>query len=530
MDQIEIESSILNSDSTLESNGAYSAALQEIAQLKAQQQESNLKIKNLEEEILRLKEQLLLMQHRRFGKKSEAGIGEPIAQPATLEKTVAVSAHKRQPKKSRLIDINELPRYQIYHDLSEEERICSDCRNQLDKIGEETATKLEIIPARLYLAEHIRYKYCCRSCQTLKMAPKPRAPVPKAIAGASLLTEVAIGKYEYHLPIYRQSKMLAGFNVHISDSTIGNWIYQAGLALMPIYQALWEVVLKTRYLQVDETPVQVLKARKKGYLWAYLAPTLGKGLVIFELSLTRSGSVAEDRLAQFRGLLQTDGSGYQNLRDRKGILGLGCLTHARRPFADVLKITQNKDGIAAEFIERVKPLYALEEKMRERAMSYHTRKRLRQKKSWPILKSLHRWLKIQKTRIPPKTKLGLAIQYTLNQWRYIIAYVRHGTAEIDTNMIENLIRPTALGKKNWLFMSDEDSGLVHALWYSLILSAVRNGLNCRVYINYLLTNVHKIRQGLMDPKTLLPHSIDMKILEAFSAELIANSKKVMDNT
>lgn len=253
--------------------------------------------------------------------------------------------------------------------------------------------------------------------------------------------------------------------------------------------------------------------------------------MIFELSLTRSGSVAEDRLAQFRGLLQTDGySGYQNLRDRKDISGHGCLTHARRPFADVLKITQNKDGVAAEFIERVKPLYALEEKMRAGAMRYHTRKRLRQKQSWPILKSLHRWLKTQKTMVPPKTKLGLAIQYTLNQWRYIIAYVRHGTAEIDTNMIENLIRPTALGKKNWLFMCDEDSSLVHALWYSLILSAVRNGLICRVYINYLLTNVHKIRQGLMDPKTLLPHRIDMKILEAFSAELIANSKKVMENT
>ncbi len=255
---------------------------------------------------------------------------------------------------------------------------------------------------------------------------------------------------------------------------------------MPIYLILWKELLNLNYLQIDETPVQVLKAGKKGYLWVYLAPHLG--LVGFELSLTRSGTVAETRLSNYKGLIQTDGyGGYQGLRDRKDITGLECLTHARRYFSEIFKITKNTEGVAAEFIARVQPLYALESKMREQKLNFHTRKRLRQKNAWPILKSLKSCLKNQQIKSPPNSQLGKAIQYTLNQWRYIIAYIKHGLAEIDTNLVENIIRPTALGKKNWLFINDEDSGMIHALWYSLILSAKLHALNYRVYIHYLLT-------------------------------------------
>lgn len=223
-------------------------------------------------------------------------------------------------------------------------------------------------------------------------------------------------------------------------------------------------------MQVDETPVKILKTSKNGYLWTYFAPHIGKGLVVFELSLTRSGTVAEKRLSDFKGLLQTDGyNGYQNLRNRKDISGFGCLSHARRKFVEILKITNNAEGVAAQLVERLKPLYALEERMRELKVSFHTRKRLRQKQAWPILKEIRPWLKRQLVKTPPKSKLASAIQYMLNQWFYLIAYLRHGSVEIDTNWVENKIRPTALGKRNWLFMGHEDSGLIHALWYISII-------------------------------------------------------------
>lgn len=511
----------------------HEVALTQVKRLESLQQESKAEIATLKEEIERLKEQVQLMQQRHFGKKSEINAGEPTVVPSgNLLQIVAGYTRKKGTKScGRTIDTSKLPRHQFYHDLADENKVCSGCHKPLEKMSQEVSEQLEVLPLQLYVAEHIRYKYTCRCCQTLIMAPKPKAPIPKSLAGGSLLTEVVINKYQYHLPLYRQSKILASYNAAIPDNTLGNWVVQSGTGLLPIYEAFWTVVLAARYLQVDETPVKILKPEKTGYLWTYFAPHIGEGLVIFELSLTRSGTVAEERLANFKGLLQTDGyAGYNKLRVREDVTGFGCLTHARRKFVEVFKITNNSTGIAAELIERLKPLYALEDRMREQKLSFHTRKRLRQKHSWPILKAIHPWLKKQQIKTPPKSKLGLAIQYMLNQWPYLIAYLRHGSAEIDTNWVENKIRPTALGKKNWLFMGHEDSGKIHALWYSLILSALINGLNPRVYVHYLLEQTHELRAKKVDPMTLLPHTIDRDLLRIFADKQIGLAKQVLNSS
>jgi hypothetical protein len=296
-------------------------------------------------------------------------------------------------------------------------------------------------------------------------------------------------------------------------------------------EPMWQAITAAKYLQVDETPVKVQSTNSKGYLWTYFAPYVGNGLVIFEFSMTRSSTVPEKSLANFKGGLQTDGySGYNNLRKRLDITGFGCLTHSRRKHDEVLKITKNKSGVAAEFIERIKPLYALEAKMDEINCNFHTRKRLRQKQAWPILKALRPWLKQQLVKTPPKSKLGKAIIYTLNQWKYIIAYLRHGMAKIDTNWVENKIRPTAVGKKNWLFMNNEDSGAINAFWFSLVQSALINSINPRVYIHFLLMNIHNFRKKSIDPSTLLPHVIDKKLLQDFEESQLALAKKVLNSS
>ena len=251
-------------------------------------------------------------------------------------------------------------------------------------------------------------------------------------------------------------------------------------------------------------------------------------MVAFEFSLTREGSVAAERLKTFNGLLQTDGySGYNALRKRDGIVGFGCLSHVRRKFSEVVKISGDKHGIAAEMIDRMKPLYALEARLRESGANHRTRKRLRQKISRPILKEIHRWLRSIKNQVLPKSKLGHAISYTLKQWPYLIAYLRHGMAEIDTNYVENKIRDIALGKKNWLFIGNEDCGKIHALYYTLIISSIINDLNPRVYIHYILTKVHELRRGEIDPSSLLPDRIDIKKLEQFATEQIEFGKKML---
>ena len=174
-----------------------------------------------------------------------------------------------------------------------------------------------------------------------------------------------------------------------------------------------------------------------------------------------------------------------------------------------------------------KPLYALEERMRVAGYDHRTRKRLRQKLAWPILKKINQWLRSIKNKILPKSKLGKAIFYTLKQWPYLIAYLRHGMAEIDTNYVENKIRDIALGKKNWLFIGNEASGKIHALWYTLIISALINDLNPRVYIHYLLTKVHQLRRKEIDPISLLPDRIDIKELELFALEQIEFGRKIL---
>jgi hypothetical protein len=190
---------------------------------------------------------------------------------------------------------------------------------------------------------------------------------------------------------------------------------------------------------------------------------------------------------------------------------------------------KNKDGIAAEAINRLKPIYALEKRMRDAGISFHTRKRLRQKYAKPLLEEFRIWLKQIKPKVPPKSKLMEAIKYMLNQWPYITAYLRHGKVEIDNNWIENQNRPVALGRRNWLFMGNKDSGIINAIWYTLVQSALLNNLNPRVYIHYLLTQTHAIRKNSVDVATLLPHTIDHAILQNFAKEQMALTQELFNS-
>jgi transposase len=491
------------------------------------------KVISLEEENARLKELLQAQLDHRFGKSSERSDNQTgeTTNGKQVSQTVTVAAHTRRKKtKGKLLSTEHLPRFQKTYDLEEHEKSCATCQGNLHLIKRSTTEQLEIIPCRYCVVEHIQLIYGCRSCNTVTTSPKPLAPLPKAIAGASMLADVVISKYQAHLPLYRQSKMMKQDGLLIPDNTLGNWVIKLGMALEPLYQAMW-CILQQPYLQVDETPVKILEPNKKGYLWTYYAPHIGnkRGLVVFELSETRKGEIAEKRLQSFNGLLQTDGYfGYSGLRKREGIVPLGCFTHSRRKFKAVVKITGDQSGIAAQMLEKMKPLYELEARMKKMEVSFHTRKRLRQKIAKPITQEIYHWLKDVQPSVPPKSKLGEAIQYTLNQWPYLVAYLRHGMAEIDTNDVENKIRDIALGKKNWLFIGNKDSGVVHAIFYSLLISAILNDLNPRVYMHYITTKIHELRKGDIDPTSLLPHRIDIRILEEFAREQIAFAKKIFN--
>ena len=235
---------------------------------------------SLEEENARLKELLRLQQERLFGKKSEVSSAINPSPPdddgeqALVEpKITTVASHVRTipPRGKRQLDTSDLPRYNVTHDLPDAEKNCLCCGGELHVIRREKSEQLEIIPVQYCVIEHTRLIYGCRPCETVIMAPKPSAPLPKAIAGPSLLTDVALNKYQYHLPLYRQSKIMQSYGITISDKTLANWVMASGDALLKVYDAIW-VILENRYLQVDETPVKVLETNKKGYVWAYFAP------------------------------------------------------------------------------------------------------------------------------------------------------------------------------------------------------------------------------------------------------------------
>lgn len=485
---------------------------------KISEQESRILV--LEKEMSWLKEQFKLAQQRKFGRSSENSqtlqmeivFNEDgcITQPPEKEPTEQISYTRRKTKtRGRQLDTSKLPRERHIHDLSPEEKICS-CGCQLKKIGEDISEQIERIPEQVKVIEHVRPKYACARCKTVKAASKPECPIPKCMATSGFITDVIIKKYEHHLPLYRQSKILLQAGLEIPDNTLGNWVMGSAEVLAPLGEALQQQFLKIGILQADETTVKVLKPDKEGYLWAYHSCEPNNRFIFFEFSLTRSGDNVNRRLKDYKGLLQTDGySGYNVQRKKPVIINFGCWDHARRKFTEVIKINgNNKAGKAGEMLEIINKLYEVEKEAKDK--SFIERKDIRQEKSKPLLELI--LSKLQKINAPPQSALGKAAQYALNQWPYLSNYIDHGEVEISNCWIENQIRPFALGRKNWLFVGNEMTANKSALLYSLIQTCKLNQIDSRSYLIYVLNQAHKMRRKEINPEILLPQFIDKKLL------------------
>ena len=460
-----------------------------------------------------------------FGKKSEdgdkLGLGEAfdengaeIPDPSTEEQTTqTVAAYTRttKPKTGRNIDTSKLPREIVIHELSKVEKHCScGCGIGLVKIGEERSEQLEYIPGSLKVIENVTYKYVCRSCEKFVSANKPEMPIAKSMAAPSLITEVIIKKFEYHLPFYRQAKMFSKDGIEIAANTIGNWYMQAGEILAPLDQALKQQIAQASVLQADETTVKILQKDIKGYMWCYHGCDPGNRFVYFEYNDSRGGKVVSNTLQDFQGILQTDAySGYNTLRFKENVINLGCWAHARRKFAEVIKISKSA-GKAHEMIKLIAKLYKIESDAHTKKLSFSARQLLRQELAPPILEKINTL--ITETIAPAQSALGKAITYTKNQWEYLTRYVNYGNAEIDNNWIENEIRPFALGRKNWLFIGNERSAHVASLFYSIIQTCRMNKIDPRKYLIYVMFNAGKMRRKEIDPATLLPQFIDKQLL------------------
>ena len=477
------------------------------------------KIDELSSKLNWFEEQLKLLKSKHFAKSTEKQSalqsslfdedGDVFQEEDERGKQVITYTRTKPNRKSKHLDTSKLPREKHYIDLPEEEKQCA-CGACLEKIGEETKEEIVFKPATLKVIEHIRIKYTCRRCETVTTPQAIELPILKSKAGASLLTEIILNKYSYHLPLYRQRRMLTPLNLDIPDNTLGGWVMRSAEQLESLGEAFWIQLPSVHLLQADETPVKVLKPEKKAYMWLYHCYLPGKRFVIFDFNLSRGSEVVNERLKNFKGILQTDGYyGYNAQRKREDIISLGCWDHARRKFADVVKACgHNKSGKAGKMLEKIADLYGIEATIKN--LSIDERKKLRQKNSKPMLDDIKDFL--YKINAPPKSLLGVAVTYAKNQWASLIRYIDHGEAQISNCLIENQVRPFAIGKRNWLFLGNETSAKKAALLYSLIQSCTLNDIDPRSYLHYVLTQVHRMRRKEVDPAALLPNTIDRALL------------------
>lgn len=378
---------------------------------------------------------------------------------------------------------DSLPREEIVIEPSED-------TSGMKKIGADITEVLEYTPGKLYVKRYVRPKYARPEENGVVIGALPSRPIEKGIAGPGLLAHILISKYVDHLPLYRQRQQFRRQGVELAESTLCGWVEACCDLLNPLAEALRREVLAAPYLMSDETPLRVLDSSKPGkchlgYLWPYLAP-LAK-LVYFDYQPSRSREGPQKMLQNFVGHLQTDGyAAYEAITRRPEVTALGCMAHARRYFVEA----QDYDAArAAWMLSQMQQLYQLERQAREGGLSHDERYRLRQEFAPPILTAIKTWLDQQARDVLPKSKIGQAIGYTLGQWPKLERYISDGRFEIDNNWIENVIRPVALGRKNYLFAGSHAGAEHAALIYSMVATAKLHGVEPLAYLHDVLTRI-----------------------------------------
>jgi transposase len=363
-------------------------------------------------------------------------------------------------------------------------------------IGQEVSEQLDFEPARFLRRRTIRRKYVHRvdlDCAPL-IAPLPECLQERGLAAPGLLAHILVGKYCDHLPLYRQEQIfIRRYGVHLPRQTLARWVGLAADWLKPIYEHIRTGVMAGGYVQVDETPINYLEPGhgrvRQGYLWTGSRPG---GDVFYRWETSRASACLDNVIpTNFQGTLQCDGySAYRAFANGRGgaIALAGCWAHVRRKFYEALASSPRTAGW---IVRQIQHLYRIEANLREHRAGPRLRQAVRAHQSRPIVKRIERALVQLKSsgRHLPQSLLGRAMDYALGQWSTLTVYLDDGRVEIDNNLVENAIRPTAIGKKNWLFVGDADAGERSAIIYTVIESCRRRGLDPYTYLREILTKL-----------------------------------------
>ena len=449
-------------------------------------------------EIALLRQKLDLIIKQMFGSSSEKISPNQLELLLALAETPAPKAEEKpvvpvtpRPRKERAQRLPEnLP---VQEEVLEPEAVKAE-PEQWRRIGEEVSEQLDYQPGHFFRRRLIRPKYVHRSNRDLApvIAALPERLLERSLPAPGLLAHVLVSKYCDHLPLYRQEGIYSSrHGVNLPRQTLARWVELAADWLQPIYQAIRTGVMAGGYVQVDETPIDYLDPGKghtgKGWLWAASKPG---GDVIFHWETTRAASCVGNILpGDFTGTLQCDGYGAYPVFARnhpRPVVLAGCWAHVRRKFHEA---REQAPKLSGWFLRQIQHLYQVESRLREKKAGANLRAAVRAAESRMVVERFHRALVRVKTTVLPKSLLGIAISYALGQWTGMTVYLGDGRVEIDNNLVENAIRPTALGKKNWLFVGEAGAGQRGAILYSVIESCRRRKIDPYAYLRDVLSRL-----------------------------------------
>jgi transposase len=456
----------------------------------------------LRQENARLQAQIAYLQKQLFGggQSERLDRAQLLLKLGELEKRAAASrpaqaiSYERGPGRPRPLPAETfaaLPVAETVEIIPEEVRMAPE---RYERIGEERTFEVDVRPPQLVKREIVRPKYRLKQEreQPPVVAPAPARPVAGGYASAGLLAWIAISKYVDHLPLYRLEQMSERWGARISRQSMADWVETTAVWLQPLYQRMYLGLLAGGYVQADETPVKCHDPDERrgtttqGWLWVISRPGAD---VVFDWRLSRRHGELTSLLEGYRGVLQSDGySAYAAFAEANpGVVWVGCWAHARRKYHEAQAESPKAVRVVLKLIAR---LYRLERRWDEAGLRDPVeRSALRREGFARTLRWLKRLAEVLRERVLPKSQLGRACEYLLGHWEPLTRHLDHGETRLDNNLVENAIRPSAIGKKNWLFIGHPDAGDRSAILYSVIVSCQRHGKDPFAYLRDVLTRL-----------------------------------------
>jgi len=487
-------------------------------------------VNKLDETINKLNQRIEMLLRKIWGKSSERYINEdPLQRRLDFEgldllpeeKELATSAKEEiEQYKTICVPVKVIHpvRKPLPESLPREE--CHIYPEHLDlekwvELEPEITEVLEREQAKWFVRRIIRHKYALKDKsldveKQIITAPMPVLPIAKSYAGATLLADISIDKYVYHLPFYRQIQMFQQQGISISPATLNGWFKEVADLMRPTYYRLMEMVLSSDYIQSDETTIPIIDNEKhktvKGYIW--LVRAVMRDLVFFHYDHgSRAQKVALHLFKDYQGVIQTDGYAvYDMYENKKGVLPIGCWAHSRRRFDEALKEDKARATYA---LEQIGLLYDVERRADQEKLTYEERADLRTRLSYPItiMVAFEKWMVNEYPKVLPRGRIGQAIKYTYGIYHKLTRYHLDGRLKMDNNLAENAVRPIALGRKNWLFCGNHEAAENAAIMYSMLGCCKASGVNFRDWFVFFLNNVHKYDNDYSkDLAELLPHN------------------------